>query len=73
LIQAAHSRARQALLILGQVDGLPAPQRRALLAAFGMTDAAVPDLFLAALAEALARFFAGCSIGGFPDARGLSP
>jgi DNA-binding CsgD family transcriptional regulator len=36
--------------ILGQVDGLPAPQRRALLAAFGMTDAAVPDLFLTALA-----------------------
>jgi DNA-binding CsgD family transcriptional regulator len=36
--------------ILGQVDGLPAPQRNALLAAFGMTDAAVPDLFLTALA-----------------------
>jgi hypothetical protein len=36
LIQAAHSRARQARLILGQVDA----QRRALLAAFGMTDAA---------------------------------
>jgi len=36
--------------ILGQADGLPAPQRNALLAAFGMTDAAVPDLFLTALA-----------------------
>jgi DNA-binding CsgD family transcriptional regulator len=36
--------------ILGQVDALPAPQRSALLAAFGMTDAAVPDLFLTALA-----------------------
>jgi DNA-binding CsgD family transcriptional regulator len=36
--------------ILGQADGLPAPQRHALHAAFGMTDAAVPDLFLAALA-----------------------
>jgi len=36
--------------ILGQVEGLPAPQRNALLAAFGMTDAAVPDLFLTALA-----------------------
>jgi DNA-binding CsgD family transcriptional regulator len=36
--------------ILGRVDGLPAPQRHALLAAFGMTDAAFPDLFLTALA-----------------------
>jgi DNA-binding CsgD family transcriptional regulator len=36
--------------VLGQVDVLPGPQRYALLAAFGMTDAAVPDLFLTALA-----------------------
>ncbi|GII68158.1 LuxR family transcriptional regulator [Sphaerisporangium melleum] len=31
-------------------DRLPAPQREALRAAFGMTDAAVPDLYLVALA-----------------------
>jgi hypothetical protein len=31
-------------------DELPAPQRHAVLAAFGMTDAAAPDLFLIALA-----------------------
>src|SRR5688572_22997387 len=32
------------------VAGLPAPQRAAVLAAFGMTDAAAPDLYLIALA-----------------------
>ena len=36
--------------LLGRVDALGAPQRNALLAAFGMTDAAVPDPFLTALA-----------------------
>lgn len=36
--------------VLDAVDELPAPQREALLAAFGMTDAVAPDLFLIALA-----------------------
>jgi AAA ATPase-like protein len=36
--------------ILSGSQQLPAPQRAALLAAFGMTDAAAPDLFLIALA-----------------------
>ena len=36
--------------LLGRVDALGAPQRDAVLAAFGMTDAAVPDPFLTALA-----------------------
>ena len=36
--------------ILGAVAGLPAPQRRALAAAFGEVDTAAPDLFLIALA-----------------------
>jgi DNA-binding CsgD family transcriptional regulator len=36
--------------ILGNVENLPAPQRTAVLAAFGRTDAAAPDLFLVALA-----------------------
>jgi DNA-binding CsgD family transcriptional regulator len=36
--------------VLGQVDGLAARQRDALLAAFGLIDAAAPDLFLTALA-----------------------
>ncbi len=36
--------------VLGQKDGLAAPQRDAMLAAFGLTDAAAPDLFLTALA-----------------------
>jgi DNA-binding CsgD family transcriptional regulator/tetratricopeptide (TPR) repeat protein len=36
--------------LLGRVDALGAPQRSAVLAAFGMTDAAVPDPFLTALA-----------------------
>jgi DNA-binding CsgD family transcriptional regulator len=36
--------------VLGQLDGLAAPQREALLAAFSLTDAAAPDLFLTALA-----------------------
>src|SRR3984957_8635164 len=36
--------------LLGRVDALGAPQRDAMLAAFGMTDAAVPDPFLTALA-----------------------
>ena len=36
--------------LLGRVDALAAPQRDALLAAFGMTDAVVPDPFLTALA-----------------------
>src|ERR1700722_15440689 len=34
----------------GRVDALRGPQRDAMLAAFGMTDAAVPDPFLTALA-----------------------
>ena len=36
--------------ILGGAAELPAPQRAALLAAFGMSDAAAPDRFLIALA-----------------------
>jgi hypothetical protein len=36
--------------LLGRVDALGAPQWDAVLAAFGMTDAAVPDPFLTALA-----------------------
>ena len=35
---------------LDRIDRLPTPQRRALQAAFGMTDAAAPELFLIALA-----------------------
>jgi len=36
--------------VLAQADNLPLPQRNAIQAAFAMTDAAVPDLFLIALA-----------------------
>src|ERR687887_386292 len=36
--------------ILARAEGLPVRQRVALLAAFGMTDAAAPDRFLIALA-----------------------
>ncbi|MEZ0075551.1 AAA family ATPase [Planotetraspora sp. GP83] len=36
--------------VLKGADRLPGPQRRALLAAFGMADSAAPDLFLIALA-----------------------
>jgi len=36
--------------VLGQIDGLATPQRGAVLAAFGLTDAVAPDLFLTALA-----------------------
>jgi len=36
--------------VLGQIDGLAAPQRGAVLAAFGLTSAVAPDLFLTALA-----------------------
>ena len=36
--------------VLGGVDELPAPQRAALLAAFGMSEESAPDLFLIALA-----------------------
>jgi DNA-binding CsgD family transcriptional regulator len=36
--------------VLDQVDRLPKPQRGAVLAAFGRTDTAVPDLYLVALA-----------------------
>jgi DNA-binding CsgD family transcriptional regulator/tetratricopeptide (TPR) repeat protein len=36
--------------VIGRIDALPPPQRNALLAAFGMTDEAAPDLFLTALA-----------------------
>jgi DNA-binding CsgD family transcriptional regulator len=36
--------------VLDQVDRLPQPQRSAVLAAFGRTDTAVPDLYLIALA-----------------------
>ncbi len=38
------------LPVLGEVDRLPAPQRMALLAAFGMTEEEAPDRFLIALA-----------------------
>nr|WP_089211488.1 LuxR family transcriptional regulator [Streptosporangium subroseum] len=38
------------LPIRAEIDALPGPQRDALGAAFGLTDAAVPDLFLIALA-----------------------
>ena len=38
------------LPVLGQIDRLPAPQRDALLSAFGMKEAAAPDRFLIALA-----------------------
>jgi len=37
------------LPVLAQVDGLAAPQRDAILAAFGLADAVVADLFLTAL------------------------
>ncbi|GGM04194.1 AAA family ATPase [Dactylosporangium sucinum] len=36
--------------VLAHADGLPAPQRAAVLAALGRTEAAAPDLFLVALA-----------------------
>ncbi|SNY72211.1 ATP-binding protein [Paractinoplanes atraurantiacus] len=36
--------------VLGRAESLPAPQRDAMLAAFGMTAGATPDLFLVALA-----------------------
>jgi DNA-binding CsgD family transcriptional regulator len=36
--------------VLGQLDRLAAPQRDAILAAFGLADVAAPDLFLTALA-----------------------
>ncbi|MGY1986539.1 ATP-binding protein [Blastococcus sp. SYSU DS0669] len=36
--------------LLGRLSALPAPQRRALKAAFGMTDDAAPELFLIGLA-----------------------
>ena len=36
--------------VLGEVESLPGPQRGAVLAAFGRTDAVAPDLFLIALA-----------------------
>jgi DNA-binding CsgD family transcriptional regulator len=36
--------------VLSRIDGLAAPQRGAILAAFGLTDAAAQDLFLTALA-----------------------
>ncbi|WP_433364118.1 ATP-binding protein [Actinoplanes sp. CA-142083] len=36
--------------VLGRTRALPAPQRDAMMAAFGMTGAATPDLFLVALA-----------------------
>jgi hypothetical protein len=36
--------------VLGQIGELAAPQRDAMLAAFGLSDAAAPDLFLTALA-----------------------
>ena len=36
--------------VMSQVDALPDPQRRAVLAAFGRTEAVAPDLFLIALA-----------------------
>ena len=38
--------------VLGQLDGLAAPQRNAILAAFGLADGLAPDLFLTALASA---------------------
>jgi predicted ATPase len=47
--------------ILGQAEGLPARQRAALLAVFGMSDEAAPELFLIGLATRVgfARFRAG--------------
>ena len=36
--------------VLSQIDGLAAPQHGAILAAFGLTDAVAPNLFLTALA-----------------------
>jgi DNA-binding CsgD family transcriptional regulator len=36
--------------LLGQLDALPSPQRAALEAAFGLSDAVAPDIFLIALA-----------------------
>ena len=36
--------------VLAQIDGLAAPQRDAMLTAFGLADAPAPDLFLTALA-----------------------
>jgi AAA ATPase domain len=38
------------LPVIDRVEDLPGPQRDAVLSAFGMTDAAAPDLFLTALA-----------------------
>src|SRR5450755_2116154 len=35
--------------VLSQLDGLAGPQRGAMQAAFGLTEAAAPDLFLTAL------------------------
>ena len=49
--QVAYAGLHQLLRpVLDQVDRLPPPQRGAVLAAFGRTDAAVPDLYLIALA-----------------------
>jgi DNA-binding CsgD family transcriptional regulator len=36
--------------LLGEIESLPAPQRAAVSAAFGITDAAEPDIFLVSLA-----------------------
>jgi predicted ATPase len=60
--------------VLSGTRQLPPPQRDALLAAFGMTDAAAPDLFLIALAvlELLADTAAGSPLLlGVEDAQWL--
>ena len=50
--------------LLGRVDALGAPQRNAVLAAFGLTDEAVPDPFLTALAalDLMAEAAAGAPV-----------
>ena len=58
--------------LLGRVDALGAPQRDAVLAAFGMTDAAVPDPFLTALA-ALDLLAGGRRASPGPGCRGRRP
>jgi predicted ATPase len=51
--QVAFSGLHQLLRpVMSQVDDLPGPQRRAVLAAFGRTEAGAPDLFLIAAGRA---------------------
>ncbi len=46
--------------VQGDVDSLPSPQREAMLAAFGRTSSAAPDLFLIALAALDPELRCGC-------------